>query len=48
MQKFSKFIKTIIKGAAIVSSNTTSLLVNYQPQKPATLIKEERINEKKA
>lgn len=40
-------VRKFIKAAAIVSSETTSMAVLYQPKKPAVLVKQKRTNEKK-
>lgn len=42
MNKTVNLIRKIIKGVALVSSETTSICGLYQPKKPLALIKQDK------
>lgn len=46
MKKTAEFVRKLIKGVALMSSETTSICGLYQPQKPLALIKQDKSKKK--
>ena len=46
MKKTAEFVRKLIKGAALASSETTSIAMLYEPKKPLALIMQDKSRKK--